>query len=158
MEILFGIADLVFAYRIIRLYAGQKASLSLAILVMGGMVSSRSFWWGGSAEEICLPFMMAGLYLFTDYFKGQYPEKTMSLRTVFAGGVLAGIIANIKFTGLGFFFAWMMLVFIAYLVLGDFLGGIRACLVFLGGMFVPFIPWIIYFGIQGGLYEWYWGE
>jgi hypothetical protein len=157
MEILFGIADLVFAYKIIRLYAGKRASLSLAILVLGGIVSSRSFWWGGSAEEICLPFMMAGLYLFIDYFKRQYPEKTMSLRTVFVGGVLAGMIANIKFTGLGFFFAWMMLVFIAYLVLGDFLGGIRACLVFLGGMFVPFIPWIIYFGIQGGLYEWYWG-
>ena len=157
MEIIFGLIDIIFLYKIIRIYASQKTSITLAILVMGGIFSSRSFWWGGSAEEVCLPFIIAALYLFIEYFKKQYPVGTMSFRRVFIGGLLAGMIANIKFTGLGFFFAWMMLVFVSFLVHKELISGIKACFVFLFGMFVPFIPWIIYFGVQGGLYEWYWG-
>jgi hypothetical protein len=157
MEIIFALVDAIFFYKIIRLYAGEKTSITLTILSMGGIFSSRSFWWGGSAEEICLPFIVAALYLFIEYFKKQYPDGAMSFRRVFIGGLLAGMIANIKFTGLGFFFAWMMLVFVSFLVNKELKEGIKACLVFLLGMFVPFIPWIIYFGVQGGLYEWYWG-
>ncbi|WP_029231142.1 hypothetical protein [Butyrivibrio sp. VCB2006] len=157
LEVILGVADVALIYMIIKIYAGHKTSITLAIMVFGGIVSSRSFWWGGSAEEICLPFFLAGLYLFIDYFKNQYPSGVMSMRRVLLGGVMAGIVANIKFTGLGFFFAWMMLTFISFLVHKDFSGAIKACLVYLLGMFITFVPWIIYFGVQGGLYEWYWG-
>lgn len=157
LEVVLGFIDVLFFYKTIRLFAGDKFSTVVAPLTYAVIVSSRSFWWGGAAEEIYLPFMVIGLYLFARYFESDYSKKVMPLRTVFAGGILAGIVANTKFTGLGFYFAWMMLVFFAYLVHKDLAGGIKACLVFLLGMFIPFIPWIIYFGVNNGLYEWYWG-
>ncbi|MCR5501470.1 MAG: hypothetical protein K6F53_00515 [Lachnospiraceae bacterium] len=186
LELILAVADIFGFYRILELFLDRKGiSAILAPVPFAALISSRSFWWGGAAEEICLPFLIWGLFLFLRYFKTEYPRKQMALKTVFAGGILAGIIANIKFTLLGFFFAWMMCVGISYLLIpvskagsalsgkdaadagssgalrGDFgsrfLSALRACGVFLFGMFLPFLPWIVYFGLHHALYEWYWG-
>jgi hypothetical protein len=125
--------------------------------VLAAAFASNSFYWGGSAEEICLPFLIWGLYLSLAYFKREYPAKTMDMKTVFLAGIFAGMTANIKFTQLGFFFAWMMCIAFSFLALRDFKGAVRACLIFLGGMALPFLPWLIYFGIHHALYDWYWG-
>ncbi len=157
LEVILAFFNILGFYKILRLYTGEKTSLIFAPLTFVVAVVSKSFWWGGAAEEICLPFYVWGLYLIVRYFREDYHEKTMPMKQVFFGGILAGIIANIKFTGLGFFFAWMMMVWFSFIFRKEFAASIKACLVFLFGMFVTFIPWIIYFGIQGGLYEWYWG-
>ncbi|WP_026527318.1 hypothetical protein [Butyrivibrio sp. VCD2006] len=163
LEAVLGFVDIAFFYRIITMFTGSNTHMRkmlagiLATFTFAAIVCSRSFWWGGAAEEICLPFYVIGLYLTLDYFKNGYPNGVMPFKTVLLGGIMAGFIANIKFTGLGFFFAWMMMVFFSYLAHKEVALGIKACFVFLFGMFLPFVPWIIYFGIQGGLYEWYWG-
>ncbi len=157
LEIVLGVLDVAGFYRILRLYTEEMLSVIMAPLVYVCAVSSRSFWWGGAAEEICLPFYVWGLYLIADYFRNQYRDRVMPAKTLLIGGILAGIIANIKFNGLGFYFAWMAVVWLAFLVHKDIKGSFRACLVFLFGMFLPFVPWLIYFGVQGGLYDWYWG-
>lgn len=169
--------DLFGICRILMLSMKRSTALALSPLVLAVIVSSRSFYWGGSAEEICLPFLVWGLYLLLDYFQNRYagqeegrnsggitgPEvgcpggAGMSRGRIFLGGILAGMVANIKFTLLGFFFAWMLCVFLAFLVRRDFAGAVRGCFLFLGGMALPFLPWVVYFGLQGGLYEWYWG-
>ncbi len=157
MEILLAFFDLVGFFHILQLYVKRTTSLLLCPLVLAVIVSSDSFYWGGSAEEVCLPFLIWGLYLSLDYFKNQYPEKEMNLKVIFAGGILAGMVANIKFTVLGFFFAWMMCVAFSFLVRRDLMGAVKGCMIFLCGMAIPFIPWVIYFGIQKSLYEWYYG-
>ncbi len=157
MEVMLAAFDLFGIYRILELYMKKGRALVLSIPTLAVMVSSYSFYWGGSAEEVCLPFLIWGLYFSLDYFKNQYPEKTMSFRVVFINGILAGMVANIKFTVLGFFFAWMMCAAFSYLVKKDLWGAVKGCLVFLGGMALPFIPWVIYFAWNHGLYEWYWG-
>ncbi|MCR5341874.1 MAG: hypothetical protein K6E70_00725 [Butyrivibrio sp.] len=160
LELILGFLDVFGFYKIIRIYSGKERFVSSAIFAVftfATITCSRSFWWGGAAEEICLPFYVWGLYLILDYFYNAYSDTVMPFKTVFFGGILAGFIANIKFTGLGFFFAWMMMVFFSFLAHKDIAAGIKACFVFLLGMFLPFVPWLIYFGIQGGLYEWYWG-
>ena len=149
--------DLFGICRILMLYVKRNTALALSPLVLAVIVSSRSFYWGGSAEEVCFPFLVWGLYLGLDYFKNQYPGGPMSGRRVLAGGILAGITANIKFTVLGFFFGWMMCVFFSFLVRREFWKGARSCFLFLGGMALPFVPWFFYFALRGGLYEWYWG-
>ncbi len=149
--------DLFGICRILMLYVKRETALVLSSLVLAVIVSSRSFYWGGSAEEICFPFLVWGLYLSLDYFKNRYPGQAMGAFRVFLGGLLAGMVANIKFTVLGFFFAWMMCVFFSFLVRKDLAGGIKACFVFLAGMALPFLPWVIYFAVNHGLYEWYWG-
>ena len=157
LEVILATVDLFGIFRILQLYVRRETALCLAPVALAAAFCSKSFYWGGSAEEICYPFLIWGLYLSLNYFKNDYPERKMNRGKLFVGGILAGIVANIKFTVLGFFFAWMMCVAFAFLVKKDFFGAVKACLVFLMGMAIPFVPWLIYFGIQKGLYEWYFG-
>lgn len=157
LEIILAVFDLFGIFKILMLYVKRSTALVLTPLVLAVTFSSESFYWGGSAEEVCLPFLIWGLYLSLHYFKKEYPEKAMSARTLFIGGLLAGMVANIKFTVLGFFFAWMMCIAFAFLARKDCFGAVKACLIFLGGMLLPFLPWVIYFAWNRALYWWYWG-
>lgn len=157
LELALAVFDLRAIYQILCMYMKRGLALVLTPVSLALMFSSLSFYWGGSAEEICLPFLLWGLFLSLRYFKYDYPAKEMDKKTLFIGGLLAGMIANIKFTSLGFFFAWMMCVAFSFLIRKDLPGAVKACLVFLGGMAVPFIPWFIYFALRGALYYWYWG-
>lgn len=157
MEVILAFFDLSGFFHILQFYVKREMALFLSPLVLAVIISSKSFYWGGSAEEICFPFLVWGLFLSLKYFKRNYPESVMNWKEIFAGGIMAGMIANIKFTVLGFYFAWMMCIAFSFLVKRDFFGAVKGCLIFLGGMAIPFIPWLIYFGVQGGLYEWYWG-
>lgn len=157
LELVLAVFDLRAIYRILCMYMTRGLALILAPVSVALMFSSLSFYWGGSAEEICLPFLLWGLFLSLRYFKNDYPTKPMEHKTLFIGGLLAGMIANIKFTSLGFFFAWMMCIAFSFLTRKDLAGAVKACLVFLAGMAVPFVPWFIYFALRGALYDWYWG-
>lgn len=156
MEGLLAFLDLLAVYRIINLYTKNSTALILSPLPLAAVFSSQSFYWGGSAEEICFPFLLWGMYLFLRYFK-DYPGSQMKRSTLFAAGLLAGMVANIKFTCLGLFFAWMMWVAFALLLSKGIAEVVKACGIFLGGMVIPFLPWFIYFAVRGALYYWYWG-
>lgn len=156
-EVVLAAFDLFGICRILRLYVKKETALFLSPLVLSVIVSSHSFYWGGSAEEVCFPFLIWGLYFSLTYFQNRYPGKSMDLKMIFLNGILAGMVANIKFTVLGFFFAWMMCIAFSFLVKKDFWGAVKGCLVFLGGMLLPFLPWVIYFAWHHALYEWYWG-
>lgn len=157
LEWILAVADLLAICKILQLYVRKSTALVLTPPVLAVSFVSQSFYWGGSAEEICLPFLLWGLYLSLRYFKKEYLDRSMDDRTLFLGGILAGMVANIKFTSLGFFFAWMMCVAFAFLSRKDLKGAIRACLIFLLGMALTVVPWVIYFAVNHALYYWYWG-
>lgn len=157
LELVLGTFDLLGICRILQLYVKRKTSLILSPMVLAVIVSSFSFYWGGSAEEVCLPFLIWGLYLSLRYFRTEYPQKRMDGKTLLLAGILAGMVANIKFTSLGFFFAWMMFAAFSFLAKKDFAGAVKASLIFWGGMALPFIPWVIYFALHDALYFWWWG-
>ena len=135
LELVLAAADLLSIYRILSLYLKKDLALLLSPLPLAAAFASNSFYYGGSAEEICLPFLLAGFYLILRYFKEEYPEKAMDGKTLLFGGLLAGMVANIKFTVLGFFFAWMMCIAIAFLVKKDLKGAVKACGIFLLGVY-----------------------
>ena len=154
IEMLCGAADLLAVFRIISLYSEDAAApfckaLPYLLTPVTGMLmfSSRSFYWGGSAEEMLLPSLLWGLYLLMRYFKKVYPAP-LSNRTVFAAGLLAGCVFLIKFNSLGFYFGFMVMVLIA-----DHKRFLRHCCVFLFGMFLSALPWILFFAIRGALYD-----
>lgn len=155
LEILLALADLLLILQILKLYTKDSTALVLAPLPLAAVFSSRSFYWGGSAEEVFFPLLLLGLYLFLRYFK-DYPKRQMKRSTLFVAGLLAGIVANIKYTSLGFFFAWMMWTAFAILIEKGLVKALKACGIFLTGMVIPFLPWIIYFAIHNALYYWYW--
>ena len=155
MEIAFGVLDLVAAYRIFRLRLGEAASLALMAPALAVMCATRSFYWGGSAEELCLPAILWTLYLVMRQLLGEKRSglpAPFSYSVIFAAGLMSGYVAGIKFTILGFFFAFMVLVMFLSRSVKRFL---ITCVVFLAGMFLPFVPWLIYFGVRGALADWY---
>ncbi len=154
MEILFAAVDLWCMWRIMGLYLPEKLSLILTAPILALLFSSRSFYWGGSAEEICLPFLFIALWLSIRYFQERYPEP-MSYRDIVIAGLCCGVVANIKFTLLGFYFAWMMMVAFGTLTGKHAKRFLPSCLVFLGAMAAPFLPWVVYFGVHHALADWY---
>ena len=150
MEIAWGVLDLCCFYRILRLYLKKNTTILLLPLLFAVSYSSWSFYWGGSAEELMLPALLWPLYLLLRCLEGKEREP-VSMRALYFIGICAGYVACIKFTVLGFFLGAMFLVMLR----ADVRQFLKSCLIFLGGMLTMIAPWIIYFGIRGGLADWY---
>jgi|GEM_PF-103007 len=153
MEVLLGALDAAAVYLILRLYLERTLSLLLLPVFLACTFSSYSFYWGGSAEEVCLPLLLWALYILL-HSRTRYGGH-ISLRDVFLVGLMCGVVACIKFTLLGFFFAFMIMVMIDCLSRRSFTRFLKACVIFLAGMFIPFVPWLVYFGMKGALDDWY---
>lgn len=154
LEIIAMTATLLAEYKILRLYLEHK--LSLLLLPIGVMVItvSKSFYWGGCAEEFCLPLLAWGLYFSVKYFKEDYPEP-MSFKKILLLGGLAGCIMLIKYTVLGFYFAWMGMIALSNMNSRNWKRTIANCFLFLSAMVIAASPWIVYFGVNGALDDWY---
>jgi len=155
MEIIAATAALLGILRIYQLFLEPSTFPYIITPITGAVIySSRNFYWGGSAEEFLFPFVVWGLYLSARYFRKIYP-KPMDYKTVLIGGILAGCVLNIKFNSLGLFFAWMMMVFIADIVGSRSVArAFISCLVFLGGMLLATLPWLLYFAVNGAVGDW----
>jgi len=154
MEIVSITAFLLAGYRTMRLYCSERSACILLPVLAMGTLSSLSFYWGGAAEEFCIPLMAWSLYMSLRYFKEEYPEVP-GWKTILLNGIFAGIIMQVKYTMLGFYFAWMAMMALMHFTPANIKKSIRNCLVFLGGMGLTMIPWLIYFGIHGALDDWY---
>ena len=141
-------------YKIITLYCSKKSALVFMPVLAMVTLSSLSFYWGGAAEEFCLPLLGWSLYFSLKYFKEEYP-RVPGWKMIFLNGMFAGIVMQVKYTMLGYYFAWM-----AAMALMNFTGknwkkSLQNCMVFLGGMVLTFLPWLLYFGFHGALGDWY---
>ena len=139
------------AYKIASLYVGTGWSVTSAVLTCFVTVNSSCYYYGDSAEEFCLPFLMISIYYFCRYFKNT--EQALPKRSVFfLVGFFAGCVAMIKFTVIGFWFAWAAYISLYTLFAKkDFKKAVVNALVFLGGMVAAIAPWIVYFAVKGGL-------
>ena len=154
-EVIAAFFTLLAIFRIYQQFLKTMMMPYIITPITGAVIySSYDFWWGGSAEEFLFPFVMWGLYLTVYHFRNSYPEP-MDYRTVLLGGLLSGCVLNIKFSSLGFFFGWMAFVFFADLIGGKAVKkAFVSCIVFLGGMGIATIPWIIYFWANDAIYDW----
>ncbi len=150
-EILFGILDLAGFYRILRLQLRKRTALILLPFLFAVTFSSFSFYWGGCAEEFCLPALVWTLYLLLSRLQNPH-RAPFSCQEILTAGLLCGYVACVKFTLLGFFFAFMLMVLF---LSGSLVRFLKSCGVFLLGMGLPVVPWLIYFGIHGALSDWY---
>ena len=153
MEVLLCVLDAAAVFCILRLYLRESLSLVLLPVFLACTFSSWCFYWGGCAEEICLPLLLWSLYILL--LDRTHRKGHVTLRDIFYAGLMCGVVACIKFTLLGFFFGFMVMVMIDSLLSGGMARFLKACLIFLAGMFIPFIPWLVYFGIKGALGDWY---
>ena len=125
-------AVLVLAQRLIRLWTDEHLACAGALLFGACVLVGRSFVRGDSAEEFCLPFLMAALYLVCAH--GKRSESPLPCRTLFLLGLLAGCVAAIKYTALGLFIGLCAAQGVFLLVRRDVRGVLTNAGAFLAGM------------------------
>lgn len=151
MEILLGAADLLLIGRILKLFCMPRTAAFLSPILLTCMCASKSFYWGGCAEEICLPFLLFPLYVLLRTLQHSRRAE-FSPKDVFLSGLCCGFVFCVKFTLMGFFLGFALSVILTCRSFREFA---RLAGWFLLGTLLPFVPWVIYFGITGGLDDWY---
>lgn len=138
------------AYKISALYLNTCWSVFSSVLTCFITVNSGCYYYGDSAEEFCLPLLMASLYFFCAYFKNTQ-QNSIGKPAFFVVGFFAGCVAMIKFTLIGFWFAWAVYISLyTWIAKKDFKKAAINALVFIGGMAASIVPWLVYFAVNGG--------
>ncbi len=130
-------------------YFIQDKSKCLILTIIGTVIilTMRSFHFGDSAEEFCLPFITIQFYHLIKLLK----EKYLSKKDLLIDGFLAGCTFMIKYTLLGFFIGYGIVLTITYLSKKDKKELLTSYLyLFLGGI-TSLIPWLIYFLVTNAL-------
>ena len=147
LEIISFTYFLYYCGKIIDLFLKREYSYYILPLLSAVITSSIYFSYGGSAEEFCLPLLSYMLYSFLFFLK----EKDISNKTLFLNGLCAGMVAMIKYTMLGFWFAFMMFIFLRFIIDKKYKKAFHSCFYFLLGMFIPIILFCLYFFFNNSL-------
>ena len=150
MEVIAFSVFLFFARRIFRLYLNVQLSNLATILLAFFMVNVSNFVHGDSAEEYCIPLLGASLFYLIRYLKDD-SKSEMTFSLLLINGILAGSVIWIKYSMIGFWFGWMLVILFTLLIDKKIVRAFQASLVFLLGMVLSGIPWFIYFYSVDGL-------
>ena len=134
------------------LLAGHRLSVWWMALPAAGIAATRAFSHGGSAEELLLPFLAAALF---SLVRALHSPGAKPLRAVCVQGLLAGCALWLKYTVLGFYLAWVVVLAALYLRRGWLAQLGRSVGAYLGGMALATLPWAVYFGVHGALGDWF---
>lgn len=138
-------------YRIAKLYLSHKESLLAAAISALVIITAFCYSRGDNAEEFCLPMVLSSLYDLLDVFQRQGRVRK---GLIFKNGIFAGCVLWIKFTMLGFYIGWCLLIGLYRWRKHGFFSVCRAALLVLGGMLLATLPWLIYFIANDAVSEW----
>lgn len=146
-------------FAVILNYVGKISDLFLdsqynrLVTSITGLVIVTAFCYsrGDNAEEFCMPFLVIALYHMLTYLNSNKEE--LSYKTMFLQGFFASCILWIKFTLLGFYIGWVLVIGITIWRRKSFFACFKAALIFLGGMIVGSIPYFLYFLANGSVGE-----
>ena len=148
LEVLCCAGAMFFGWKTIRLYLPGLSPLWMVPL-FAVLAGASVFSYGASTEELLLFPVAWSMY---DLLVAWRTDKPLTSGTLVRNGVLAGCILWTKFNLLGFHFVWMAAVAIDALVKEKKLWPpMKMCLIFLGGMAIATLPWLVYFGANGAL-------
>lgn len=153
LEVISFTIFLYFAFQIL-LKTGIRREICFGLTPLAGMLIATSFAFerGGSAEEFVLPLLMASLYYFIEITNDW---KKAGGKIFLINGIFAGCVLWIKFSMLGFWFIWIVSLFLGLLqkrkVKDAFING----LMFVLGMGIVSLLAIGYFAWNGALKELY---
>lgn len=123
------------------------------VLIAACVLVGGAFSRGDSAEEFCLPYLMGALALAYRHYGGK--DGPMPVRALFACGLMAGMVATIKFTILGLFVGLCAAEGVLALRAGGLKRALKSAGVFLAGMLLPIAAWCVYFACHGALGDFY---
>ena len=140
---------LYYLHKIFNMYFDKKYSFVLLPTIAVPLTISPFFSHGGSCEEFCLPFIIISLYYYLKHFK----KEELTKKEIIINGIMAGCVLMMKYTMLGFWIGLCAFISLNYLIKKQYKKLITFCLLFLLGMGIPFITWLIYFLINNGVKE-----
>lgn len=143
---------LFFAHKTMALFAPRGIALVFVPVLALAIVTAASFSKGDSAEEFCLPLLMVSLWAQMRHFKYRAGQP-MNVGLVALVGAFAGIVLLTKYSMLGYFFGWAVVMFFDLFLAGKRREAFLFCAWFLGGMMAAALPWAFYFAAKGGLYD-----
>ena len=153
MEVVSLTAALYIACRMAMRRRAPYEAFADVVLIAACLLVGGAFSRGDSAEEFCLPYLMGALALaFRHYGKADGP---MPARALFVCGLLAGMVATIKFTILGLFVGLCAAEGVLALRAGGMGRALKSAGVFLAGMLLPIAAWCAYFAVHGALGDFY---
>ena len=138
---------MLISLRILELFRCGKALWMLPLLA-AAVYGSPAFGMGDTAEEFALPFMIYALYVGCRALKN---DRLPSSGEFFLIGVTSGFIFWMKYSMIGFYFGWILVLFIQAVLSGNIPGLFRqGCRIILGVLAVS-LPVFIYFLVNGSL-------
>lgn len=147
IEVIAHTAFLFAAYKTAGLFAKKGI---VPVLVASLFVLINTYGAGDSAEMLCLPLMAWSFHDAVRYFAAD--ERRTTNAALLRNGFLAGCVLWIKYSLLGLHFAWMAVIAIECVIRERKIGrALKMCIVFLIGMAVSCVPWLVYFGLNGAL-------
>lgn len=147
IEVLAHTAFLFAAYKTARLFV-RKGVLPVLIACLLALVNTYGS--GDSAEMLCLPLLAWSFYDAVRYFISD--DRRITKACLLRNGFFAGCVLWIKYSLLGLHFAWMAVIAIESVVRErKILPAIKMCLIYLGGMALSALPWLVYFGANGAI-------
>ena len=147
IEVIAHTAFLFAAYKTARLFAKRGI---VPVLVASLMILLNCYGSGDTAEAMCLPFMAWSFYDAMRYFADD--ERRMTNAALLRNGFFAGCVFWTKYSLLGLHFAWMAVIAIEAVVRERKIAhAVKMCVVFLVGMALSSLPWLVYFGLNGAL-------
>jgi len=151
-EVLSMFLLLWYSHRILLLYV-KKSCIWVLPLLSTGITASESFVHGGSLEELTLGLFAYGFYSLLFFLKDE-KQADMPVRTLIVNGLLAGVLLWSKFTLLGFYIVWMLVVMWVYLGRKRYGKCFQSAGIFLLAMACTTLPWLVYFGCHNAVGVW----
>ncbi len=155
-EILAAFGFLYFAGKLIEKKTSRGWAYVLIPVLGASVYSSWSFYWGGAAEEFCLPLLAIAMYYLDELLGERAFDSDEKCRKIFlVSGICAGVAAQVKYTLLGFFFAWLVVAFIWLWNKRGIRFSAKMAVRFIIFALAPSLPWMIYFLVTGSLNDWF---
>ena len=132
---------------------GLKRSVAALLPILAVLIcSSFSFAEGDSAEEMCLPMIMATLWGVCAFL--QSGKDRLSTRSLVLHGWLVGNVFWVKFTLVGAQAGLLGFVLLRHAFRREWKSLFHSVLYLLAGFGLSTLPWILYFGIHGAIGDW----
>ena len=145
---------LYFVGKIKELFLGDKYRYLIPAATGLLIVTTFCYSRGDNAEEFCMTFYMIAIYQLMKFFKSN--DEELSWKVMFANGFMAACILWIKYTMLGFYIAWCLIVGVTIIKRKNIGHAIKAAVFFLLGMVIGTIPYIIYALVTDSMYDFIW--
>jgi len=143
---------LFFALKIMSIYVSKHMALVGTVLTGFLIVFVTNFVHGNSAEEYCLPLLAISMYHLLYHLRFRYTMEMPTWMVLF-NGILAGCVVWIKYSMIGYWFGWMLVLLFSLVLLRKFGTILKTSIVFLLGMALSGVPWVLYFIENNGLNE-----